>query len=135
MNDTHPRPPLTRGLLSDSEAGGENCKAFFSPSVKTSFCHLPLHKGGLFVWGGGTSSAREALEPPTRQRSGTLEGGIHASLHRKGGSRLSPTGGHKPPKGQVSQSRQDRKIAAAEQFFHPEKVCKICDLGACDSDA
>ena len=41
------RPPLPRGLLSDSEAGGENCKAFFSPSVKTSFCHLPHQREAL----------------------------------------------------------------------------------------
>ena len=47
MNDAHPRPPLTRGLLSDSEAGGENCQAFFSPSVKTSFCHLPHQREAL----------------------------------------------------------------------------------------
>ena len=47
MDDTHPRPPLTRGLLSDSEAGGENCKAFFSPSVTASPCHLPHQREAL----------------------------------------------------------------------------------------
>ena len=47
MNDTHPKPPLTRGLLSDSEAGGENCKAFFSPSVTASPCHLPHQREAL----------------------------------------------------------------------------------------
>ena len=47
MDDTHPRPPLTRGLLSDSEAGGESCKAFFSPSVTASPCHLPHQREAL----------------------------------------------------------------------------------------
>ena len=47
MNDTHPRPPLTRGLLCDSEAGGENCKVFFSPSVTASPCHLPHQREAL----------------------------------------------------------------------------------------
>ena len=47
IDDTHPRPPLTRGLLSDSEAGGENCKAFFSPSVTASPRHLPHQREAL----------------------------------------------------------------------------------------
>ena len=47
MDDTHPRPPLTRGLLSDSEAGGEHRNSVFSPSVTALPCHLPHQREAL----------------------------------------------------------------------------------------
>ena len=46
MDDTHARPPLTRGL-SAKLTGGENCCSVFSPFVTASPCHLPHQREAL----------------------------------------------------------------------------------------
>ena len=70
MDDTHPRPPLTRGLLSDSEAGGESCKAFSLPPSR--LCRATsLIRGRL--WAHGIRTRKKAylsvrlLSSPVRQ--------------------------------------------------------------------
>ena len=91
MQNTFQGPLVQRGLARASVTGG-----LYNPSAKNQrFLPPPFTQGRLggCSCGEGLPLQGRLLSLPHGKGSACFEGGVHAILHRKGGSRLSPTWG------------------------------------------